>query len=76
MFSLLYWCIFGAVAGGIARAIVPSKLPAGWVPCIAVGVLGSIAGGLPFGQGPAGLCGSIVGACVILWLYGVYRDDA
>jgi uncharacterized membrane protein YeaQ/YmgE (transglycosylase-associated protein family) len=76
MFALIYWAILGSVAGGIAKAIVPTKLPAGWVPTIAVGVVGSIAGGLPFGEGPAGLVGSIVGACVVLFLYGVVRDDA
>lgn len=75
MFSLIYWAILGSIAGGVAKALMPSKLPPGWVPTIAVGVLGSIAGGLPFGQGPAGLVGSVVGACVILYLYGVVRDD-
>lgn len=76
MFSIVYWAILGAIAGGIARAFIPSKLPQGWLPTIAVGVLGSFAGGLPFGQGPAGLVGSIVGACVVLFLYGVFRDDS
>lgn len=76
MFSILYWAVLGAIAGGIARAVVPNKLPAGWVPAIAVGIVGSFAGGLPFGQGPAGMVGSVVGACVVLFLYGAFRDDS
>lgn len=76
MLSLIYWAILGSIAGGIARAVVPNKLPPGWVPSIAIGIVGSFAGGLPFGQGPAGIVGSIVGACVVLFAYGVFRDDA
>ena len=72
--SLVYWIVLGAVAGGIARGIIPTKLPPGWAPTIAVGVCGSVAGGLPFGQGPAGLVGSVVGACVVLYLYGLWSE--
>jgi hypothetical protein len=36
--SIIYWAIFGAIVGGIARALLPSKLPTGWLPTIAVGV--------------------------------------
>lgn len=75
MFTFLYWAILGSIAGGIAKGIVPTKLPPGWAPTIAVGIAGSIAGGLPFGQGPAGLVGSIVGACVVLYLYGLWSDS-
>lgn len=76
MLTLVYWCALGSIAGGVAKAIMPNKLPPGWVPTIAVGVLGSVAGGLPFGQGSSGLIGSVVGACVILSAYGVFRDDS
>lgn len=72
MFGLLTWAIFGAVVGGIARALLPAKLPAGWLPTIVVGCLGSIAGGLPFGTGPAGIVGSIIGAVVVIWLLNLY----
>lgn len=75
MLELIYWAIWGSIAGGIAKAIVPSSVPAGWVPTIGVGVLGSIAGGLPFGRGPAGLVGSVVGACVVLYVYQLWRDS-
>lgn len=74
MISLVYWAVLGAIAGGIAKAIVPANVPAGWIPTICVGVLGSMAGGLPFGQGPAGLVGSIVGSCVLLYLYRLWSE--
>jgi uncharacterized membrane protein YeaQ/YmgE (transglycosylase-associated protein family) len=73
--SLLTWAVFGAVAGGIARALVPGRVPAGWLPTIALGVAGSVAGGLPFGHGPAGLLGSVVGAVVVVMLHSWYTDS-
>ena len=72
--SILTWAAFGAVAGGIARALVPGRVPAGWLPTIALGVAGSIAGGLPFGQGPAGLLGSIVGAVAVVMFHSWYTE--
>jgi len=75
LFSLLTWAIFGAVVGGIARALLPGKLPAGWLPTIALGCLGSVAGGLPFGTGPAGLLGSVVGAVAVVWLHAWATDS-
>lgn len=72
--SILTWALFGAVAGGIARALVPGRVPAGWLPTIALGVAGSIAGGLPFGAGPAGLLGSIVGAVVVVMIHAWYTE--
>jgi uncharacterized membrane protein YeaQ/YmgE (transglycosylase-associated protein family) len=73
--NLIMWAIFGAIVGGIARALLPSKLPTGWLPTIAVGVIGSLAGGLPFGTGPAGLVGSIIGAVVVLYLHRMWSES-
>jgi len=75
LFSLALWAVFGALVGGIARALLPGNLPAGWLPTIALGVAGSIAGGLPFGTGPAGLIGSIVGAVAVVWLHAWATDS-
>ena len=72
--SLIVWAVFGAIVGGIARALLPSKLPTGWLPTIAIGCVGSIAGGLPFGTGPAGFVGSIVGAVVVLYLHRMWSE--
>lgn len=76
MLSLVTWAIFGAVVGSVARAILPARLPTGWLPTICVGVLGSVAGGLPFGEGPAGLIGSVVGALVVIWLLNSYGGQS
>jgi uncharacterized membrane protein YeaQ/YmgE (transglycosylase-associated protein family) len=73
--SLIMWAIFGAIVGGIARALLPSQLPTGWLPTIAVGVVGSVAGGLPFGTGPAGFLGSIIGAVVVLYLHRMWSES-
>jgi uncharacterized membrane protein YeaQ/YmgE (transglycosylase-associated protein family) len=60
----------------LARAIVPtSRLSAGWLPTIALGIAGSIAGGLPFGHGPAGFIGSVVGAVIVICLHSWYTDS-
>ena len=73
--SLVMWLIFGAIVGGIAKAIYPGKCPEGWMPTIGLGVIGSLAGGLPFGDAPAGLIGSVIGACVVMFLYSIWSDD-
>jgi uncharacterized membrane protein YeaQ/YmgE (transglycosylase-associated protein family) len=60
------------MAGGLAKWILPGKCPDGWVPAIALGVIGSVVGGLPFGGHPAGLVGSVVGAVVVLYVYSIW----
>jgi uncharacterized membrane protein YeaQ/YmgE (transglycosylase-associated protein family) len=72
---MVTWLIFGAVAGGIAKYLYPGKCPEGWVPTIGLGVIGSLAGGLPFGDAPAGLIGSVIGAVVVMFIYSVWSDD-
>jgi uncharacterized membrane protein YeaQ/YmgE (transglycosylase-associated protein family) len=72
---MVTWLIFGAVAGGIAKYLYPGKCPQGWLPTIALGVIGSLAGGLPFGNQPAGLIGSVIGAVVVMFLYSLWSDD-
>jgi len=72
---MVTWLIFGAVAGGIAKYLYPGKCPQGWLPTIALGIIGSLAGGLPFGNQPAGLIGSVIGAVVVMFIYSVWSDD-
>jgi uncharacterized membrane protein YeaQ/YmgE (transglycosylase-associated protein family) len=73
--GLLLWLLFGAVVGGVAKWLVPGRCPDGWLPTIALGVVGSFVGGLPFGSNPAGLIGSVVGAVVCLFLFSIWSDD-
>ncbi len=72
--------VLGLVAGFIARAIVPGRQAIGIGPTIAVGVVGSLLGGLlgylifnkDHSQGalqPAGWIGSIIGAVIVLLAY-------
>ena len=73
--SLVMWLVFGAVVGGIAKRLYPGTCPEGWVPTIGLGIIGSLAGGLPFGDAPAGLFGSVIGACVVMFLYSIWSVD-
>jgi len=72
--SIVVWAVFGAIVGGIARSILPTKIQPGWLTTIAIGCLGSIAGGLPFGHGPAGFVGSIIGAVAVLYLHRLWSE--
>ena len=72
--------IIGAIAGFIARAVVPGPDPMGVVGTIVLGVVGSFVGGFlgylifhkDASQGalqPSGIIGSIIGAIVVLLVY-------
>ena len=72
--------IVGAIAGFIARAVVPGRDPMGVVATIALGVVGSFIGGF-LGYAifhkdgddgafqPSGIIGSIIGAVIALLIY-------
>ena len=72
--------IIGAIAGFIARAVVPGRDPLGVVGTIVLGIVGSFVGGFlgyllfhkDATQGalqPSGIIGSILGAIVALLVY-------
>jgi len=72
--------IVGAIAGFIARALVPGRDAMGILPTILLGIVGSFIGGflgaLLFGKDaldgllqPSGIIGSIVGAVIALLVY-------
>ena len=72
--------IVGAIAGFIARAVVPGPDPMGVVGTIVLGIVGSFVGGFlgylifhkDASQGalqPSGIIGSIIGAIVVLLVY-------
>jgi len=73
--GLLLWLVFGAIVGGIAKWLMPGKCPQGWVPTIGLGIVGSLTGGLPFGDAPAGLIGSVIGAVVVMFVYSLWSED-
>ncbi len=72
--------VIGAIAGFVARAVVPNDGVSGVLPTIVLGVIGSFVGGflgyVLFGkdiaQGalqPSGIIGSILGAIVALLVW-------
>lgn len=77
MMTLLWWIIFGAIVGGLAKLIMPGKDPGGCIATIVLGILGSVIGGFLIGLilpgrsafDAAGWIGSILGALLLLWLY-------
>jgi len=75
--SVLAWIILGLIAGFIASKIVNSS-GQGLLIDIVLGIVGAVVGGYLFTAiGATGVTGfnlysifvSIVGACVVLWLY-------
>ena len=72
--------VVGAIAGFLARAIVPGKDSMGIIPTIVLGIVGSFVGGFlgylifgkDAGQGalqPSGIIGAILGAILALVIY-------
>jgi uncharacterized membrane protein YeaQ/YmgE (transglycosylase-associated protein family) len=80
LLTIIGMIIIGAIAGFIARAIVPGKDAMSIPATILLGIIGSFVGGtlasLLFGAGdgesflrPSGLIGSIIGAIIALVIF-------
>ena len=78
--TILGMIIIGAIAGFVARALVPRDGVSGVLPTIVLGIIGSFVGGflgyLLFGKDmasgalqPSGIIGSIIGAVIALLVY-------
>lgn len=78
--GIILLIVIGAIAGFIARALVPGDDSMGIVPTIVLGIVGSFVGGflgaLIFGRDalegllqPSGIIGSIIGAIIALLVY-------
>lgn len=83
MFTILSWLAYGAIVGGISRAIYKGETPPGWIPTIATGVAGSIFGGfihsmLSGGRNDsAGIVFGVVGGVLACFLYTQwFKGDA
>ena len=77
--AIISWAVFGLVAGAIARLLMPGRQPMSLVMTMALGVVGSMAGGFlswafagaPNGQfQPSSMLMSVVGAIIVLWIAG------
>ncbi|MDR3064992.1 MULTISPECIES: GlsB/YeaQ/YmgE family stress response membrane protein [Comamonas] len=81
--SIIGTIIVGLVVGLIARAIKPGNDSMGWIMTILLGIVGSFVatyvgsamGWYQPGQ-TAGWIASVVGAVVLLFIYGMVRDKA
>lgn len=78
MMNLLGTILIGLVAGLIARAIKPGNDPMGWIMTILLGIGGSLlatwggqALGLYQAGETAGFVGAVVGAVILLVLWGM-----
>lgn len=78
--AVIGWLIFGFVVGLVARFLMPGRQPMGFVLTTLLGVAGSFVGGyigtLVSGHAldtanPSGWIGAIVGALLLLFLYGM-----
>jgi len=79
---LIVLVVFGLIAGGLARLLVPGPDPIGIGGTIVLGIVGSFVGGFlgyvlvgkDPGEGalqPAGFVGSVIGAVIALLIYRV-----
>ncbi len=77
-YGWLTWVVIGFIAGAIAKAVTPGRDPGGCIVTIVVGIAGAVLAGF-LGQqlgwyGPgegAGFLAAIVGAVLILFVYGM-----
>ncbi len=80
MFTLIAYLIVGAVAGSIAKALVPGEQGGGFFMTALLGIVGAFVGGLlgQFAFGDkfdkiwsfSGLVTAIIGAVIVLLVYG------
>lgn len=78
--GILTWIIFGLIAGALAKLIMPGNQNMGWIMTIILGIVGAFVGGFigsllgmgsvdEFDFGSMAL--AVVGALIVLWLYGM-----
>ena len=77
--GIIGWLIFGLIVGALARLLVPGRDPMGWIGTIALGLAGSVVGGLLanllFNDESVGLVGSVIGAVIVLLVYNSLRRN-
>ncbi|EKB61188.1 GlsB/YeaQ/YmgE family stress response membrane protein [Bergeyella zoohelcum] len=78
--GILTWIIFGLIAGALAKAIMPGNQGMGWIMTIILGIVGAFVGGWigtllnlgtvdEFSLGSMAL--AVVGALIVLWVFGM-----
>jgi uncharacterized membrane protein YeaQ/YmgE (transglycosylase-associated protein family) len=78
--GILGWIVFGLIVGAIARFLMPGDQPMGCLLTMLLGIAGSFVGGyigtMISGQPlelaePSGWIGALLGALLLLFLYGL-----
>jgi len=73
------WLVFGLIVGALARLFMPGRQPMGLILTCVLGIAGSFVGGtivsvLRGGSildpAPAGWIGAVLGAILLLFIYG------
>ena len=76
--GILSWIVFGLIAGGLAKMIMPGKDPGGCLVTILIGIVGAVIGGfIGTALGYGGITGfnlgsmllAVVGAIILLLIY-------
>lgn len=81
LLGIISWVIFGVVVGAIAKMIMPGNQNMGWLMTSILGIVGSLVGGfiannlLGFGEDGniwdfGTIAISVLGALIVLWVYG------
>ena len=83
--GILTWIIFGLIAGAIAKFIMPGNQNMGWLLTIILGIVGAFVGGWigsMLGWGTIeefnikSMLLAVVGALILLWIYGMATKRA
>lgn len=83
--GILTWIIFGLIAGAIAKFIMPGNQGMGWLMTIILGIVGAFVGGWVgslIGWGTVNdfdfksMLLAVVGALLVLWIYGMVTKKA
>jgi uncharacterized membrane protein YeaQ/YmgE (transglycosylase-associated protein family) len=84
--NILLWCLFGLIAGAVAKFIMPGKDPGGIIVTILLGIVGAVVGGFlssklfdfdataGFNLPSFGI--AVAGALLLLILYRVFTPSA
>lgn len=76
--GILSWIVFGLIAGGLAKLIMPGKDPGGCLVTILIGIVGAVIGGyIGTMLGYGGITGfnlgsmllAVLGAIILLLIY-------
>ena len=83
MMSILYTLFIGLIVGFIARAVKPGDDKLGWIMTAVLGVAGSFVAtyagqalGLYKQGDPAGWIASVIGAIILLIIYGMVQKKS